>query len=257
MTQLLTAPTTTLEADWWEWNRQRTQLASAPDGPTALIATHWVHEQVIGTPHQFPATPGQWYRTEDSVVGIALSRTFTTTCTARLRAGESITDGTITLLAFERQGELAIRVFNRNAPNRIGFHSIAAFKPTQEWIKPAHLIPEPDTVNLTASDGTILPTPTLGWMEFEHEGSAYRLRVLGSGTKLWTAFSDKSSILGVHSFRFINIDRPGPMGDTVIDFNQAYLPPVAFSENFLCPQPTPTNTLPLLVEAGEKWVVFD
>lgn len=257
MTQLLNAPSLTLEEDWWEWNKQRTQSVSAPDGPTALIGTHWVHARNTNTSHVFPHTPGQWYRSADSIVGTHLPRTFVDTCTAKLHAGESISDGTITVTVFERHGELAVRTFSRHAPNRIGFHSIATFLPNQEWVKPARLIPEADTVNLTAADGEILPTATLGRLEFEHAGVSYQLRVLGSGNTLWTAFSDRSSILGVHPFRFINMDRPDSAGNTVIDFNRAYLPPLAFSNIFLCPQPTPTNTLPILVEAGEKWVVFD
>ena len=36
------------------------------------------------------------------------------------------------------------------------------------------------------------------------------------------------------------------------DLNQAFLPPCAFNEFFVCPFPPPGNTLDLAVEAGER-----
>ncbi|MGF1532624.1 MAG: DUF1684 domain-containing protein [Bernardetiaceae bacterium] len=39
-----------------------------------------------------------------------------------------------------------------------------------------------------------------------------------------------------------------------IDFNYAYNPYCAYNENYVCPLPPEENTLPIAVEAGEKYV---
>lgn len=256
-TRLISQPFTFDEDDWHAWHRGRTEYASSPTGPTALTANHWVEPDKPASALEYPDTPGRWYRTTDRLIGLDIPRTHSVTGTVQLAAGESVSDGSLSIQAFERQGEFAVRIYNRHAPNRIAFHSIEAFVPSSRWALPARLSPDADTVNLTTSDGTILPTPTLGWLHFEMGNLSHRLRVIGQGGKIWTAFSDESSAIGVHRFRFIKLDRPDATGYTIIDFNRAYLPSVAFSKHFLSPMPTPTNTLEFSVEAGEKWAVFN
>lgn len=256
MTDVFTASTTSLEANWCAWRQERSEYAAAPDGPTALTAIHWIPERQ-GKPHPLPGIPGKWYRTEDKVIGTGLPHEFTVTGMVRLGAGEQVSNGQVTILSSERRGEFSVSIFHHNTPTRISFHSIATFPFGEQWALPAQLIPEADTVNLTTSDGAILPTPTLGWLSFQHGGLNYQLRVLGSGSKLWTTFSDESSILGVHPFRFLNLDRPDAQGHTVIDLNRAHLPPQAFSKHFPCLMPTQTNHLDFMVEAGEKWAIFN
>ena len=48
---------------------------------------------------------------------------------------------------------------------------------------------------------------------------------------------------------------PGDDGTIVLDFNQAVLPPCAFSYAFNCPIPPPQNRLAVPIEAGEKNVL--
>lgn len=245
------------EAEWRKWHQCRTVSATALTGPTALTGTHWIDSHEVNSTEVHPGVPGRWRRTADSIIGTSLSLAHVPHGAVELHEGESISNGILTLQAFERQGEFALRTYNRNAPNRIIFNSIATFEPSQQWVIPARLSPDADTVNLTSSDGAIIPTPTIGWLLFELGGLPFRLRVLGRRGKLWTTFSDKSADMGVYRFRFINLNRPDAYGNTAIDFNRAYLPPLAFSEHFLCPTPTPTNKLEFDVEAGEKWPVFD
>jgi uncharacterized protein (DUF1684 family) len=46
---------------------------------------------------------------------------------------------------------------------------------------------------------------------------------------------------------------PLPEGDRVLlDFNQAFSPPCAFTPYALCPLPPLQNRIPLRIEAGEK-----
>lgn len=54
-----------------------------------------------------------------------------------------------------------------------------------------------------------------------------------------------------HGGRFMDIDYEGK-DDLVIDFNNAYNPYCAYSNNYTCPVPPEENKLPFRVEAGEK-----
>ena len=45
---------------------------------------------------------------------------------------------------------------------------------------------------------------------------------------------------------------PDARGKVMIDFNQAYSPPCAFTDFATCPLPPPENRLDLLIDAGEK-----
>ncbi|HEX9508398.1 MAG TPA: DUF1684 domain-containing protein, partial [Myxococcales bacterium] len=51
--------------------------------------------------------------------------------------------------------------------------------------------------------------------------------------------------------RFLYADMPRD-GKVILDFNQAYNPPCAFSTFATCPLPPRQNRLPVRVEAGEK-----
>ena len=55
--------------------------------------------------------------------------------------------------------------------------------------------------------------------------------------------------------RFLVVPRPpdGEAGEVEIDFNRAYLPPCAFSDEFNCPLPPPAHRLAVAVTAGETW----
>ena len=73
------------------------------------------------------------------------------------------------------------------------------------------------------------------------------------GTRLFLVFGDETN--GETTYeggRFLYVDLPNEMGQTVIDFNRAYNPPCAFSPYSTCPQPLRQNRLALAVTAGER-----
>jgi uncharacterized protein (DUF1684 family) len=53
--------------------------------------------------------------------------------------------------------------------------------------------------------------------------------------------------------RFLVAGAVGEDGTTTIDFNYSYSPPCAFTAYATCPLPTPRNSLPIPVEAGEMF----
>jgi len=51
--------------------------------------------------------------------------------------------------------------------------------------------------------------------------------------------------------RFLVAETPKE-GKLVVDFNQAYNPPCAYTDYATCPLPPPENHLPVRIEAGEE-----
>ena len=69
---------------------------------------------------------------------------------------------------------------------------------------------------------------------------------------LWFIFKDQTSNKETYGGgRFLYSEMPKD-GKVVVDFNQAYNPPCAFTPYATCPLPPKQNWLPVRVEAGEK-----
>ena len=255
MTHTLQATNPLDQTAWHAWHFSRNKEAISRTGATSLSATEWISATALKDAHTFPSLPGRWYQRGGGVVGAHLPPAFATTGTVQLRPGELLIAEDFTLTVIERLGQFALQIFDARNPTRFEFHSIAAFPPSEEWRIEARFFPEPDTVNTAAADGVIVATPTAGWVHFLKGRLDYRLRVTVQKNNLRALFSDNSSTLGVYQHRFVDIPRPDAEGNTIIDFNRAYLPPKALNRKFLCPSPSLNNHLNLTVEAGEKWVV--
>ena len=70
--------------------------------------------------------------------------------------------------------------------------------------------------------------------------------------KLTLIFTDETS--GEESYgacRYLDLTREGETSIT-IDFNMAYNPYCAYSENFSCPLPPPGNHINVPIRAGER-----
>ena len=71
------------------------------------------------------------------------------------------------------------------------------------------------------------------------------------GEELFFVFKDRTAPRETYGAgRFLNTDMPKD-GAVVVDFNQAYNPPCAFTPYATCPLPPPQNRLPVAIEAGE------
>jgi uncharacterized protein (DUF1684 family) len=69
---------------------------------------------------------------------------------------------------------------------------------------------------------------------------------------LWFIFKDQTSAKETYGGgRFLYSEMPKD-GKVVVDFNQAYNPPCAFTPYATCPLPPKQNWMPIRVEAGEK-----
>ena len=68
---------------------------------------------------------------------------------------------------------------------------------------------------------------------------------------LFIPFSDETSDHEAYaSGRYLDLEEQG--GDDELDFNMAYNPYCAYSEDYTCPIPPVVNSLPVKILAGEK-----
>ncbi|MEV6117187.1 DUF1684 domain-containing protein [Streptomyces sp. NPDC052109] len=256
---------TTGAADAWkQWREKRAEKVSAPYGPLALTATHWVEDHPDG---RLPAIPGTWVADADGVV-LTATGAEGLTVDGRPFAGEvrlaadpgpeaeaRVALGEKRLLVLVREGVWGVRVYDPASEARRGFHGIEATPYDPRWSVPARFTPYDDTrtVRVGNADGRERGLALAGELAFTLAGRQRTLRVAQQGDGLlWAVFADATS--GDTSFRFRFLYPPAPDGEgrTTVDFNRAQLPPCAFADHFICPLPPPGNTLDVAIEAGER-----
>ena len=155
-----------------------------------------------------------------------------------------------------RAGGYRLRVKHADADTRLHFAGLEYWPADQDWQVKARFIPNPPgkTMPIANIIGSTDDMANPGVLEFQRAGKTFRLEALdeGEGT-LFLVLADRTSGHGSYGAgRFIDAPMPDAQGNVLIDFNQAYNPPCAFTPFATCPLPPPENRLDLAVEAGEK-----
>ncbi|WP_035841629.1 DUF1684 domain-containing protein [Kitasatospora azatica] len=251
--------------EWKRWTDARTATVSAPHGMLALTGTYWLDAESV----EIPGIPGRWSAGSDAVRVVAAAAD-------GLRAGDAVVDGELLLhpdtysragvvsygdtllVPIEREGELAVRVFDPEAESRASFAGISVFPYAPEWSVAAVFTPFEDgeqAVTVPNADGRERSLAVAGRLAFHLAGEPCTLTVGRGRRGLSGVIADATSGSETYRFRFITLPAPDADGRTVLDLNRAYLPPCAFADHFICPFPPPGNRLPLAVRAGEKAVL--
>lgn len=116
---------------------------------------------------------------------------------------------------------------------------------------------EKDLLVLPTSDNKQKPFKKWGYAVFTLEGNEYRLLLLqaafGANQEgLFLPFSDATSAKETYGAgRYLDLEEP-KNNKIVLDFNQAYNPYCAYSDDNSCPFPPKENLLPVAIRAGEK-----
>jgi uncharacterized protein (DUF1684 family) len=169
---------------------------------------------------------------------------------------DTIALGTLTFQLLRRGEDLAIRVRDRDNPARRNFPGIPCYPTNPAWRVVAKLEPYTPHKRLELEYGTGAPEVYFspGRAVFEVGGVVLSLDpVIDQGRdRLFVLFTDDTSADATYpAGRFLYT--PTPVADgVVLDFNQAFNPPCAFTPYAVCPLPPPQNRLPIRVEAGEK-----
>jgi uncharacterized protein len=141
---------------------------------------------------------------------------------------------------------------------RVPFHELRYFPPDPAYRVSARLerLPEPQEAFLrTSRDGSAVMR-YLGDLVFSLAGRPLRLRLYhageGVGTSVFVPFRDGTS--GKDSYgpgRYLTLEL-AESDDYDLDFNRAFNPYCAYTDDFECGFPPAENDLPVAVRAGEK-----
>ena len=250
---------------WHAWHRARLRATLSPLGIAALSATHWL----TGEPQRLPGVPGEWWSDVDAIIGrgreldgLALLRDgvdagVISGDTVRLTAGTDVVAGERRLRFFDRDGSLALRVLDPDAPVRTSTADIGHFPPDERWVIPGRFRPaDPATTfSVTSIDGYVAEERLAGTVSVTVGDEPLELTVTGGPSGLRAVIADGTSGHESYRFRFLGMPAPDPDGSVRVDFTRAYLPPCAFSDEYVCPLPPPGNRFATRVEAGETALV--
>lgn len=227
---------------WEEWRQLRLARLTAPDGWLCLIDLVWIDDGTHrvgsaddcavrlpeGPPHLGLLTVSgnavRWQPQDEPARALA---------TDAAGAPDVVRHGRYSLIVIARDGRLAVRLRDAEAPARKTFGGIPVFAFDPAWCKPAHW-----------RDGAAT---------FDHGGKAYRLVPQDTtAPTLHFVFGDLTSGRDTYGGgRFLYADAPRD-GQLVLDFNRAFNPPCVFTPYATCPLPPPDNRLSVAVAAGEK-----
>lgn len=254
--------TDSFAADWATWHEARERGTGSPLGVASLVATHWL----AGAPSELEGIPGTWHAAPEGIVGSGHELTGLTLLqggrpidviegdTVTLAAGQDIEWGEKRLRYFERDGALALRLLDPEAPSRVALGGIDAFEPSESFVISGKFRPAaPDaSVEFTTIDGHRSEDAPAGFVDLDLADGPVSLTVTLERGRLHAVFSDGTSGEESYRFRFLDLALPAADGTVIADFNRAYLPPCAFSDFYVCPLPPAGNRFATPIRAGEK-----
>ena len=267
-----------------QWRADRVARLTAPDGWLSLIGLEWLHEGAnrIGSAADNdivlkagPAHLGTLTLASDGGMRIALDRAAGATVDGKNVAEATLVDdmhagaggpstvrfGSASFYVIDREGRRALRVKDPGAPTRAHFAGIDYFPIDPSWrieadwvpFKPAHKL------EIGSVIGTIEAVDVPGKAVFQRDGHSFELLPYQEepGGELFFVIADRTSgkqTYGAARFFYAALPAGGlaQPGKVVLDFNQAYNPPCAFTPFATCPLAPPENRLDLAVTAGEK-----
>jgi uncharacterized protein (DUF1684 family) len=258
------------------WRQHRIERLTAPTGWLSLVGLDWLKEGVNtlgsakGSFILLPKAPA--HLGTITLMGgkatIVLDPGAGATIDGEKKSGGDLLDdthekpttiafGSVSFYLVQRGDKFALRIKDSDAETRKHFAGIDNFDIDPSWrieakweaYNPPHEIEEPNILGQV--DKVVVP----GAAVFQRAGKTYRVEpvIETPGDKeLFLVFADKTS--GKETYgaaRFVYTSEPKD-GKVVIDFNQAYNPPCAFTPYATCPLPTKQNRLDVRVTAGEK-----
>jgi uncharacterized protein len=255
-------------ADWEAWHARRVAELCAPDGPPSLVATYWLAET-----DTVPGVAGTW-SDKDGGVELSLAPGAEVVVDGRRRSGTVVAMAPgelvgprlrfsrLTAQLTTREGRRGVRVFDHSRAGRL--QALGAYPPDPSFALTGRYepMPAPSTVGYSyALESSPRAVEVPGVVRFGLGGRDYAVNPFVDEASLLLVFADGTTGKGTRPpSRFLLITPPGEgldhPGTVHVDFNRAYLPPCAFSDEFNCPLPPSHHRLAEDVTAGETWAQF-
>ena len=143
-----------------------------------------------------------------------------------------------------------------------GFTSLSYFAPDPAYRVTARLEPFADKTQklvVRMSDGKEEVYDKFAHAVFRLQDETCRLLIVKLGDTYSILFRDATSGKTTYGGgRYLELDESSMANNqAVLDFNEAYNPYCAYNPGYSCPLPPPENSLPVAVQAGEKYVSHD
>ena len=273
-------PTYAAEID--DWRNARLARLTADDGWLSLTGLYWLEpgENRFGSAEDgavvlpdpsVPDIAGLLILGPDGTVivfaeegaGVEINGEPLTETTLRTDAQgtpDIVTAGRIKFYIIDREGRLAARVKDPEAPSRLSFDGIEHFPIDPVYRVEAHF--EPYEAPREVAIPTVLGEDSIriapGILRFTIDGIEHTLEPYLSGPdneQYFLIFRDGTSAVTTYGAgRYLYAATAGEDGTTALDFNLAYNPPCAFTPYATCPLPPPQNWLQVSIKAGEMYV---
>jgi hypothetical protein len=173
-----------------------------------------------------------------------------------------LTIGALTIIAIHRDDQFALRIKDRQAPTRVGFHGLRWYAPNAAYRVHARWIPynPPKVLDIPTVLGTTTHLPAPGAAEFTLDGQVLRLEPVLEDPKSTDLFfilrdaTSKTTTYGAGRFLYTELPDHGVTqpGEVWLDFNRLVNPPCAFTAYATCPLPPAQNRLSVAIPAGEQ-----
>ena len=263
------------------FHARRARIIAGPEGWTTYLGIKWLDpkaplrigsdpksEYVLPADHA-PRLLGQVVPQGDSAIfvparGVAVrADTVPLTGPIRLRGdvernATTLRSGPFVITYITRGTRAAVRIRDTLNPTRRTY--VPNFFPADTSFRvTAHFVPRPtpDSMSIVDVHGIETRMEWPGELRFRLKGAEHSLQVIKEptyhGSQLFVMFKDSTS--GRESYeamRYNFVAPPDSLGRTVLDFNQSFTPPCAFTSSSTCSLPPPGNTLPVRVTAGER-----
>lgn len=278
---VISSEPTPYEKQILEWREGRVQRLTKPDGWLSLVGMHWVD---VGTTRigsaadngtrlmVGPPRLGMLKLTKDDTISFEPEPGVEVTINGEPAVGwtQLISDADPTLdpsvvgfnkgdasfVVIKRGGRFALRVRDALAPTRTNFAGIEYFEIDPGFRFDATFTPHApgSTIEIVNVLGMIEAMDNPGTVTFKDGDKSFTLEAIDEGDhRLFLVYADRTS--GHESYpaaRYLYAEYPDASGHTVVDFNEGYNPPCAFTDFATCPLPPLQNRLDLAITAGEK-----
>ena len=140
------------------------------------------------------------------------------------------------------------------------FDGLNYFLPDPDYVFELELHEHSDKKIIEVNDSKGFTRKFIGWGEFnfERDGEKYSIQAYKTDLgeqRLFIPFKDATSgkdTYGAGRYLDLEMEHDYSDGKWTLDFNAAYNPWCAYSENYACPLVPPENWLKARIEAGEK-----
>ena len=254
------------------WRTERINNLTKARSWTSLAGLYWLNpglnrfgsaiDNDLKFPDRAPEYFGTFKLTADSLTLTPQDElAFTIADTAVFHGGRVIPGAlfgwqTFYWTVLQRADRYAVRLWDTASVHRDALSTIPHYPVNEQWRVPVTFMPADEGTTITLDDivGMQRDYSVAGTLQGEVGGQNFEILALPGGDDTYfllieDATTDTETYGGG---RYIYCPKADETGQTIIDFNQAFNPPCAFTEFATCLLPPEQNSLAFAVTAGEK-----